>query len=486
VKTIEEVKKASEKGNVIPIYTELLADLDTPITALLKLGVDAEQIFLLESVEGGEKIARYSFLGKTPLYVFRSKGNQINIDGITPRSFQGDPIAELKKFFGQFKGVLDANLPNFAGGGVGFVAYDSIRLIENIPDTGEDTFDLEDIHIGVYDTFIVFDNIKHQMYLVANVLVDVYGSLENAYKVAVNNLSRLERELSHSFSLPAATKATPGRWSSNLKQQTFEEAVKKCKKYILEGDAFQIVLSQRFTTEVETDGMQIYRALRTINPSPYMYYLKLSNVEIVGASPEMLVRVNNGIVETRPIAGSRPRGKTEKEDSALEQELLRDEKERAEHIMLVDLGRNDVGKISRYGTVKVTQFMQVEKYSHIMHIVSGIQGTLREDTHCLDALISCFPAGTLSGAPKIRAMEIIDELEPHKRGIYGGAICYLDFNGNLDSCIAIRTMVLKNGTAYVQAGAGIVADSHPESEFIETKNKAAALMKALELAERIK
>jgi anthranilate synthase component 1 len=460
----------------------MLADLDTPISALLKLNRNSEDIFLLESVEGGENIARYSFLGKSPLYVFRGKGNRISISGLKNRQYKGKPLTELKKFFLQFQGVGDANLPNFAGGGVGFVAYDAIRLIEDIPDSGADDYGLDDIYLGIYDSFIVFDNVKHRMYIVANVLTDVYGSVDKAYRIAVDNITRLEKELSLPFSMPQADPGTMQAWQSNFKRAKFESAVDKCKEYIVAGDAFQIVLSQRFSARTTMDSVSIYRALRTVNPSPYMYYLKFGDLHIVGASPEMLVRVNNGRVETRPIAGSRPRGKTEREDKKLGKDLLKDEKERAEHVMLVDLGRNDVGKVSQYGSVRVSEFMLVERYSHIMHIVSNVEGILNPGVHCLDALMACFPAGTLSGAPKIRAMEIIDELEPHKRGIYGGAICYLDFSGNLDSCIAIRTMLIKDGKAYVQAGAGIVTDSVPAREYEETKNKAASLIRASELA----
>ncbi|MFC1586293.1 anthranilate synthase component I [Fibrobacterota bacterium] len=482
MKSLEQVKALAGKGNVIPIYRELSADLETPITALLKLNKSAEQIFLLESVEGGENIARYSFLGKTPFSIFRSRGRQIHISGLETKSYQGEPLEELKAFFEKFRGVKDPNLPNFAGGGVGFITYDAVRLIERIPETGRDDLNLDDIHIGMYDAFIVFDNVKHRMYIVANVLIDVYDGVKNAYKVALNNINRLEQELSAPLIPPSPHTSANPEWGSNFVRRDFEDSVEKCREFIKAGDAFQIVLSQRFSCDLETDSIRIYRALRTINPSPYMYYLKFNELEVVGASPEMLVRVNNRKADTRPIAGSRPRGRDAEEDLQLEKDLLSDEKERAEHVMLVDLGRNDLGRVSEYGSVRVTQFMTVERYSHIMHIVSNVEGILRPEMHCLDALMACFPAGTLSGAPKIRAMEIIDELEPHKRGIYGGAICYLDFNGNLDSCIAIRTMVVKDNKALVQAGAGIVADSVPSREYEETRSKAASLFKAVEMA----
>jgi len=485
LKTLEEVKELAKQGNAIPIYKELLADLETPISALLKLSKNSENIFLLESVEGGEKIARFSFLGKTPLYTFAAKKNKIRIFGLTDKEYEGEPLTELKKFFAQFKGVPDKNLPNFAGGGVGYIAYDAIRLIEDIPDTGIDDFNLDDIHIGVYESFIVFDNIKHKIYLVSNVMPDIYEGVDNAYKVATNNIRHLEEELSAPLQVPPRKNPAPVQWESNFTPQAFQKSVEKCREYILAGDAFQIVLSQRFTAQIESDPITIYRSLRSINPSPYMYYLKFNGLEIVGASPELLVKVNEQKVETRPIAGSRPRGETEEQDQENVEDLLKDKKERAEHIMLVDLGRNDMGRVSEYGTVKVNQFMEVEKYSHIMHIVSSVEGQLRPEFHCLDALMACFPAGTLSGAPKIRAMQIIDELEPHKRGIYGGAICYLDFNGNLDSCIAIRTMIIKDKQAYVQAGAGLVADSVPQTEYEETIHKAASIRNAVDKARDI-
>jgi anthranilate synthase component 1 len=495
-KTLQEVQELAKKGNAIPIYHEMMADLETPITALFKLeaslnqqqGLEAphKSLFLLESVEGGESLARYSFLGRNPLYTFCSKGNQVSISGRSSnhqnRSLEGKPLEELKAFFSQFHGVPDPNLPNFAGGGVGYVSYDAIRLIEDIPQSGEDTLQIDDIHIGIFDTFIVFDNVKHKMYLVSNVLSDVYGDIEKAYEVAVNNIEALHLELSQGLESPKYEAKPSPEWHSNVERSYYDNSIETCREYIQAGDAFQIVFSQRFSAKTDVEATRVYRALRTVNPSPYMYYLKLDDMEIVGASPELLVKVQNGVVQTRPIAGSRPRGKTLQEDLDLEKNLLADEKERAEHVMLVDLGRNDAGRVSEYGSVQVTDFMVIERYSHIMHIVSNVEGTLKEGIHCLDAMMSCFPAGTLSGAPKIRAMEIIDELEPHKRGVYGGAICYLDFNGNLDSCIAIRTMVLKDGMAHVQAGGGIVADSIPETEYLETKNKAAAVMRAVDLA----
>ena len=488
MKTLEEIRPLAAKGNVIPLHKEFLPDLDTPITALLKLKRPGHRVFLLESVEVGEKLARFSFLGKDPLYTFTAKGRHVEIRGKERKDIEGDALAELQKFMDRFRGVDNPDLPPFSGGAVGFVCYDAIRLVENIPAAGKDDFHLPDLHFGLYESFLVFDHIKHKLSIVSNVLTDEFPTLEAAYASAVAKIAQLEADLARP--LPhidhaAPAPASPAKWESNFTQDGFKAGVEKCKEYIKAGDAFQIVLSQRFTTKPAAGPLAIYRALRSINPSPYMYYLDYGDFEIVGASPETLVKVQNGQAETKPIAGTRRRGKDEAEDLALEKELLADAKERAEYLMLVDLGRNDIGKVSDYGSVKVTQFMQVERFSNVMHIVSVVMGRLRKDYHPLRALMSCLPAGTLSGAPKIRAMEIIDGLEPHRRGLYGGAICYMDFRGNLDSCIAIRTMLIKDGIAYVQAGGGIVADSDPQMEFEETKHKAAALMRAVDAAGKI-
>lgn len=517
LRSIDEIKQLATKAAVVPIYKELLGDLETPISALLKVQEGAKGVFLLESVEGGEKIARYSFLGRDPLSRFRAHGKKIEITGFGAKSFDGEPLAELRNFFAPFKGVADSSLPPFTGGAVGYIAYDAIRYIEKIPSTGRDDLHIPDIDMGIYDHFMVFDQVRHRVLLVANVIPFLFKSVDEAYTDALSKIGKLEKYLKqpipqipptqHIHQLKStisnaqtAEKQTSSQhlpqpqlfpldgfddWFVNQTPQTYLDGVGKCKEYILAGDAFQIVLSQRFETNLKVSPLQVYRSLRSINPSPYMYYLRFDDFEVVGASPELLVRVNNGKVETRPIAGSRPRGKDEAEDIALGKELIADEKERAEHVMLVDLGRNDLGRVSTYGTVRVSELMSIERYSHIMHIVSNVQGDLRPDVYCLDALMSCFPAGTLSGAPKIRAMEIIDGLEPTRRGVYGGAICYMDFQGNLDSCIAIRTMVVKDGKAYVQAGAGLVADSDPKREYEETLSKAKATIRAIQLAEKI-
>ncbi len=487
LRTLDEVRNLAKQGTVIPLCRELLSDLETPISALLKLKQDDGGVFLLESVEVGEKRARYSFLGRNPLYTFAAKGDKIKLSGRENREYTGNALEELKRFHNRFRAVGDEGLPPFAGGAVGFVCYDAVRLIENIPRSGRDDFGLPDLHFGLYESCLVFDHLRHKLLIVSNVLPEEYGSVEEAYAKAVADIEALESVLRRPLPVqpapPASAQAV--EWSSNFTEDGFKAAVEACKEYIRAGDAFQIVPSQRFSARPGVEGLQIYRALRSINPSPYMYYLDYGDFEIIGASPETLVKVSAGMAETKPIAGTRPRGKDEAEDKALQEELLADAKELAEHLMLVDLGRNDIGRISEIGSVSVTEFMSIQHLSHVMHIVSVVKGRLRSDVHPLDALMSCLPAGTLSGAPKIRAMEIIDELEPTARGLYGGAICYMDFRGNLDSCIAIRTMMLKDGVAYVQAGGGVVADSNPQLEFEETRHKARALIQAVEFASKV-
>jgi anthranilate synthase component 1 len=488
MKTLDEIRPLASLGNVIPLHKEFLPDLETPITALLKLKGPGRRVFLLESVEVGEKLARFSFLGRDPARTFAAKGRDIVLGGKEPRSYQGDPLDELQAFLDRYRAVDDPDLPAFSGGAVGLVCYDAIRLVEDIPATGKDDFHLPDLQFGFYTSFLVFDHIKHKLRIVANVMTGEHATLEAAYQAAVREIEALEADLAKPLPRIAPLPAGPDgatAWESNFTPEDYRAGVRKCQEYIKAGDAFQIVLSQRFTARPAAGAVAIYRALRSINPSPYMYYLDYGDFEVVGASPETLVKVQGGTVETKPIAGTRRRGKDDAEDLHLEKELLADAKEGAEHLMLVDLGRNDVGKVSEFGSVKVTRFMAVERFSNVMHIVSVVRGKLKQGLHPLRALMSCLPAGTLSGAPKIRAMEIIDELEPHRRGLYGGAICYMDFRGNLDSCIAIRTLVLKDGIAYVQAGGGIVADSDPAAEFEETRHKAAAVMRAIELAAKI-
>ena len=491
IQSIDNVRSEMERlgCNVYPVSKDFLPDLETPITALMKLRNPGGRTFLLESVEIGEKLARYSFLGRDPLYVFRARARRIEILGKESKSFEGDALQELRTFLARFRGVEDANLPAFAGGAVGFFAYDAIRLMEKIPEQGRDDYGLNDLDFGIYEAFLVFDHLKHQLRIVANVMPDEFGGLEPAYKRALTLIEKLERDLNVPNPDSSKMHSDPRQefsgksWVSNMTQGRFIAGVNECKEYIRAGDAFQIVLSQRFQMKTAAQAVSIYRYLRSINPSPYMYYLDYGDFEIVGASPETLVKVQNGFAETKPIAGTRPRGSDEAKDAALAEELLKDPKEIAEHIMLVDLGRNDLGRVCAYGSVSVPQFMQIERLSHVMHIVSRVTGQLKKEAHSLDALMSCLPAGTLSGAPKIRAMQIIDGLEPTRRGIYGGAVCYVDFRGNLDSCIAIRTLMLKDGIAYAQAGGGLVADSVPQTEYEETLHKARAAMLAVERAE---
>ena len=481
------LEKAKAEGvNVIPVYKEILVDTETPVSAYLKIRGNSKYSFLLESIEGGEKIARYSFLGAAPFKIFRSKGDRITIeDRITGATEQmrDEPIAHLRRLVNQYRSAPVKDLPRFTGGTVGYVSYDAIRLIEDIPDRTKDDLDLDEIVFLFFDTILVFDNLSHKMFLICNIPVDGTGNLNEEYQKAQGKIEDLERLLLRPIDPLLSTGESRCEVTSNTKKEEFLKGVRRAKEYILAGDVIQVVLSQRFETEVSVDSFDIYRMLRIVNPSPYMYYMALNGVEIAGSSPELLVRFENGVVETRPIAGTRPRGSTDAEDKTLEKELLSDQKEQAEHIMLLDLGRNDLGKISEYGSVEVTELMSVERYSHVMHIVSNVNGRLKKGADQFDALFACFPAGTVSGAPKIRAMEIIDELEPTKRSIYAGAIGYLDLSGNLDSCIAIRTILFKDGKAYIQAGAGIVADSVPEREFEETVNKAKAMIEAIQMAE---
>lgn len=461
----------ARQGNLIPVYDTVSADLLTPVSAWLKVAARAKYSFLLESVEGGEKIARYTFLGSAPTEVFRYRlgGNAAS-----------DPIAELRARLGQYRPVRVPGLPPLTGGAIGYFSYDMARLNERIPARGRDDLQLDDVVLMFYPGLIAFDHVRHRVWMIRNVHTEGPGSLRAKYDHAVREIQRTRRRLerpARQRKSPAGNSASPV--ASNFRKRDFLAAVRKAKSYIRAGDIFQAVVSQRFTVKTKADPFEIYRALRVVNPSPYMYYLRLDDAAIVGSSPEMLVKVQNGEAFYRPIAGTRPRGRDEAEDQRLEAALLADPKERAEHIMLVDLGRNDLGRVCEYGSVQVDKLMTVERYSHVMHLVSTLRGKLRAGVDCFDALLSCFPAGTVSGAPKVRAMEIIDELEPTRRGIYAGAILYLDFSGNLDSCIAIRTLVAKDGKAHVQAGAGIVADSVPEREYEETVNKAGALLAAL-------
>jgi anthranilate synthase component 1 len=488
--SLEEFAKLASQGNTVPVYAEILADTETPVSAYLKLRGESPHSFLFESIEGGERQARYSFLGAGPTALFRSTGTRISIEECSSgerREWEGDAIAALRDLMQQYQPVHVAGLPRFTGGAVGYLGYDGIRLVESLPDNCDDDLELEDMIFAVFETIVAFDNYRHTILLIANARPQ--GDVAAAYKAAADRILGLETVLARPIPPSALAGGRPEggtmkRVRSNMSKARYEESVSRCLEYIRAGDIFQVVFSQRFQVEIAADPLDIYRVLRTVNPSPYMFNIALDGLHMLGASPEILVRVEDGVIEVRPIAGTRARGATAAQDEALAAELLADDKDRSEHVMLVDLGRNDVGRVAKYNTVRVTEMMAIERYSHVMHIVSNVEGKLNDGMDSIDALFACYPAGTLSGAPKIRAMEIIDELEPTRRGIYGGAIGYLDFSGNLDTCIAIRTMVVKNGTAYIQAGGGIVADSDPHLEYQETVNKAMALLRALEMAER--
>lgn len=483
---LSQVKALAGNYNVIPIRMEVYADMETPIS-LFKRFEDSEFCFLLESVEGGEKWARYSFIGRNPFIIAKSSRNKTIIEEKNGNVSieEGNPVEILKNLMGKFKGADLPMMPRFNGGAVGFFGYDLIRYYENLPNTPEDDLEIPESHFMFADEVIVFDHLKQKIHIVVNLHVE--GNIERSYTSAIERIKAIYKEIitsrwkiADNFKPDFEACKKELSFKSNISKEKFCENVLKAKQYIKDGDIFQVVLSQRLCAGTDKEPFNVYRVLRVINPSPYMYYLKFKEYSLVGASPEMLVRVENGTVETCPIAGTRKRGLTPEEDEALEKELLADEKELAEHTMLVDLGRNDIGKVSKYGTVAVKDPMHIERYSHVMHIVTNVTGELRDDKTPFDALMSVLPAGTVSGAPKVRAMEIIDELENVKRGPYAGAIGYLSFNGNLDSCITIRTMVFKDGKAYIQAGAGIVADSVPENEYEETLNKAKALLKSLE------
>jgi anthranilate synthase component I len=475
----------ARQGNLVPVHDTYTADLLTPVGAHLRLAHDAKYSFLLENVEGGETIGRYTFTGINAEEVFRVRGRVCTLEARGKKHrFQGDPVEHLRRLIARYRPVGIPGLPPLTAGAIGYFAYDMVRLIERIPDTGRDDVGVDDCVMMFYLSLVAFDHVQHRVSIIRNVFTEGPGSLRDNYDKAVQEIRRtrqlLEAPLPRQRRMPR-TRAV--RLESNMTKQQFVAAVAKAKEYILAGDAFQIVASQRFSARTNGDPFEIYRALRVINPSPYLYFLKLDDVSVVGSSPEMLVKVQGRDAFYKPLAGTRPRGRTDDEDRELEAELLADPKERAEHIMLVDLGRNDLGRVCEYGSVKVDRLMYVERFSHVMHLVSSLSGKLRKDVDCFDALMACFPAGTLSGAPKVRAMEIIDALEPTRRGIYAGAILYLDFSGNVDSCIGLRTLVAKGGRVYIQAGAGIVADSVPEREYEETVNKARALVKALEIAQ---
>jgi anthranilate synthase component 1 len=492
--SFREFERLAKQGNLVPVYDVFSADLLTPVSAYLRIAQGARYSFLLESVEGGEKIARYTFAGANPEEVFRYANGACVLEGRNRLVWEeSDPVSFLRQRMEKFHPVRLPGLPPLVAGAIGYFSYDMVRLIERLPKRLSDEIGLYDAALMFYHGILAFDHVQHRLWVVRNVFTEGPGSLRGKYNAAVREIKRTRGLLQQPAAAEQARK-TPSRKTlkklrplkvtSNFRKAEYLAAVRKAKAYIRAGDIFQVVISQRFSAKVQAEPFEIYRELRALNPSPYLFYLHMNDVHVVGSSPEMLVKVQGRDVFYRPIAGTLPRGRDEAEDQRFEKQMLASEKERAEHVMLVDLGRNDLGRVCEYGSVKVEQLMSVERFSHVMHLVSSLRGRLREDVDCFDALMACFPAGTVSGAPKVRAMEIIEELERTRRGIYAGGVLYLDFAGNLDSCIALRTMVIKNGVAHVQAGGGLVADSTPLGEYQETVNKSRALLAAMEAAHR--
>ncbi len=525
--TFEEFRELARRGTFVPVVKEIMADLLTPVSAFLKIAEHSDYAFLFESVEGGEQVARYSFLGKDPFLVLRSRGGKTIVDrsGVTTET--DEPFVPLlRKLMAEFRAPFVQGLPRFTGGAVGFIGYDASVVFEpalagawnnaawNQKEEGrkekedgrkekedgrkekedgrkkkedgreaDDERETDDAGFMLFDTVLAFDHVKHRILVIANARVTADEDLSALYQFACAKIQFLERELERGLSQSTPARREAPEVRSNLTREQYEAGVRTIKERIAAGDIYQAVLSQRFEARVEAEPLTVYRALRHVNPSPYMYFIRMGKSAIVGSSPEMLVRVEGQHVETHPIAGTRPRGRNEEEDQRLADELKRNEKERAEHVMLVDLGRNDLGRVCEFGSVKVPQYMGLERFSHVMHLVSTVEGRLADGYDHLDALISCFPAGTVSGAPKIRAMQILAELEPTRRDLYAGAVGYIDFAGNLDFCIAIRTIALRDGVARVQAGGGIVADSNPSAEYQESRDKAGALLQAIEMAE---
>ncbi len=493
--TFDKFVELSHHGNFVPVCREVMADLLTPVSAFLKVAEYADHAFLFESVEGGERLARYSFLGKDPFMVLRARGAHTTVKQGEECIVRDEPFMNVfREVMANYRSPAVVELPRFTGGAVGFFGYEASAWFEpslaaRWKRFGKGTVSsheaqgTDDAGVMLFDTVLAFDHVKHRILIIANAHLEEGADLRWKYDLAQAKIKFLERELNRMLSSSGEVNTTPLVWRSNTTQEAYEASVKRGQEYIRAGDIYQVVLSQRFETNVTVDPFTVYRTLRYVNPSPYMYFMKIAGLSIVGSSPEMLVRVEGQAVETHPIAGTRPRGGTVEQDDRLAEELKDNEKERAEHVMLVDLGRNDLGRVCEYGSVRVPQYMGLERYSHVMHLVSRVEGRLSPDLDRLDALAACFPAGTVSGAPKIRAMEIIAELEPTPRGIYAGAVGYVDCAGHLDCCITIRTIAMHDGKAFVQAGAGIVADSDPAAEYQETRDKASALIRALEMAQ---
>jgi anthranilate synthase component 1 len=487
---LQTFRRLARDHQLIPVYRRLVSDTLTPVTAFHKIDSGGSAC-LFESVIGGEKVGRYSFLAADPFLRLSARGSTVTIsDGPDSRQYTAsDPLEELRRLLSKPKAAHLPDLPPFAGGAVGYAGYDVVRYTEHLPDAPPDDRKLPDLSFAFYDRMIAFDNVKKTMDVVVTARIDGDSDVEEAYRKATRRVDATIQQLSASeVDLECTDIDVDGApsipFESNFRQEDFEAAVRKCVEYIEAGDIFQVVISQRLKLEIQSDPFEVYRTLRVVNPSPFMFFLRTPEVTLVGSSPEVMCRVVDGKVTVRPLAGTRRRGQTEEEDRRLAEELLADPKERAEHVMLVDLGRNDVGRVAKYGTVELSDVMVIERYSHVMHITSNVEGELEEDMDAFDALKACLPAGTVSGAPKVRAMEIIDELEPHRRGPYAGAVGYLDYHGNMDTCIALRTIVVQADAAYIQAGAGIVADSKPESEYQETLNKALGLQKAIEITEQ--
>lgn len=480
-------KTLAGEAGLVPVYREIVADLDTPLTIFAKVAAKDSHAFLFESLEGGEKWGRYSFIGFDPLMTFTSSGDSMDVRrGDSLETLTGNPLLELRNLLASFRAHQPEYLPRFFGGLVGYLGYDMVRFMERLPDT-HPPLDLPDSSFMVPRTVLIHDSFRQRLYIVNCVEIKADDDPEALYQGACSQIdeiaARLKQPLPYEF-VESPSGSHEHNFSSNMAEESFKEMVLKAKEYILAGDIIQVVLSQRFHTRTQMSPFALYRALRHINPSPYLFYLQLGNVIQIGSSPEILVRLENSEIELRPIAGTRPRGESEEEDKALEDELLADPKERAEHLMLVDLGRNDAGRVAKPGSVEVRDLLVIERYSHVMHIVSGVHGLLADDRDQFDVMSACFPAGTVSGAPKIRAMEIIEELEPERRGPYAGAVGYFGFSGNMDFCITIRTFIMQDDNLWIQAGAGIVADSDPAKEYEETLNKARGLRRAVELAEK--
>ena len=480
--SLNEYVKMSSDYNLIPVFTDLLVDMETPISIFKKV-CQGNHTYLLESVEGGENLARYSFIGLEPFLTYRCKnGAGVINDFSGPKQVSGEPLEILQGIMEQYVAPKLEGLPRFYGGAVGYFGYDLVRYVEQLPETTKDDLDLPDCHFILSRLVLIFDHVKHKVKIVVNTQPGL--DPVTAYHNAVNRINAIKKVISEPAAATAPSRLTvQSGFASNMTKEEYMNKVEIAKEYIKAGDIFQVVLSQRLKMPLSGEPFEIYRNLRTVNPAPYLYYLNFDGTVIIGSSPEMLIRVEDGVIQTCPIAGTRPRGRSRAEDAALEKELLNDEKEKAEHVMLVDLGRNDLGRVCDYDSIRVNGFMQIEHYSHVMHIVSSVSGHLRPGCTNFDALRACFPAGTVSGAPKVRAMEIIEELEPTRRGVYAGAIGYFGFTGNMDTCITIRTILVHEGMTYVQAGAGIVADSDPGREYDETINKARALLQTLMLEE---